>query len=328
LGEAEGFVVTPADWPQRMLKLDALAQEIQKQFGGDLPAYESSGDNWLTIEDAVALKGLGGATTDKLGSAPVDFRAMLIAAKEFGGDGKLPVQKDIAAPPLSDGTGNVYIFRMIDVSPAHAPTSVDEVREALVKDLKRIADYERLAASADGLKQQAVNEGLLAVAVDQDAVVQQAPNITLVQRELLNLGLQQNPPQLFALPGQLPVVGSNKEALEAVVNFALTLPVDKPASELSEEQRIVVVPVEDKLAVLVVRIMSQSPLTSEAYSRLASTGQLQNMITRDEIDSQKLVSDAFSFEALAKRLNFVSKSPDVLDNEAEVPAETKTANVG
>jgi hypothetical protein len=52
------------------------------------------------------------------------------------------------------------------------------------------------------------------------------------------------------------------------------------------------------------------------------------MITRDEIDSQKLVSDAFSFEALAKRLNFVSKSPDVLDNEAEVPAETKTANVG
>jgi hypothetical protein len=328
LGEAEGFVVTPADWPQRMLKLDALAQEIQKQFGVDLPAYESSGDNWLTIEDAVALKGLGGATTDKLGSAPVDFRAMLIAAKEFGGDGKLPVQKDIAAPPLSDGTGNVYIFRMIDVSPAHAPTSVDEVREALVKDLKRIADYERLAASADGLKQQAVNEGLLAVAVDQDAVVQQAPNITLVQRELLNLGLQQNPPQLFALPGQLPVVGSNKEALEAVVNFALTLPVDKPASELSEEQRIVVVPVEDKLAVLVVRIMSQSPLTSEAYSRLASTGQLQNMITRDEIDSQKLVSDAFSFEALAKRLNFVSKSPDVLDNEAEVPAETKTANVG
>jgi hypothetical protein len=124
------------------------------------------------------------------------------------------------------------------------------------------------------------------------------------------------------------VVGSNKKSLEAVVNFALTLPLDKPASELSEEQRIVVVPVEDQLVVLVVRIMSQNPLTNEAYSRLASTGQLQNLFTREEIDSQKLVADAFSFEALAKRLNFVSKRPDVIDEEAETPAETKTANVG
>lgn len=331
LAEAEGFVVTPEDWAQRMLKLDLLAQEIQKQYGVDLPAYESSGDKWLTIQEAAATPGLGGAKTDKLGSTAVDLRALLAAAKEFGGDGKLPVQKDIAAPPLTDDTGNIYVFRIIDASAAHAPTSVDEVRDSLVKDLKRIADYERLAASADQLKAQAVKDGLLALAVDHDNVVQQAPEVTLCNRRFLEMQLNQaqNPnQQIFVIPGQLSVVGSNKEAIEAVVNYALTLPMDKPASELTEDQRIIVVPVKDKLAVLVVRIMSQSPLTRELYTRLASTGQLQRLITREEVDTQKLVADAFSFEALSKRLNFVQKKSETTEEDGEVPAEPKTASAG
>jgi hypothetical protein len=326
LPERDGFVELPAEWPQRMLKFQNLAGDLQAQFGIDLPAYESSGDRWMTIAEAADLAGLGTSYTDKLGPRTYNLSQLLEAAKELGGDGKLPLQKNVAGPPMRDGSGNVYFFRIIDADPEHAPTSVDEVRDAIVKDLKRLANYEQLVAQTDPLKQKAVDEGLLSVALSNDTVVQRTTEVSMCMRQLLESQLQQmqrqnRQQQLFIIPTSLPVIGSDEDTIKAIVQHAMSLPEDRPLWEQPENERVMVLPVKNKLAVVVARLMSENPLTKELYSRMAENGQLQQLLSEREMkDDENVVKDAFSKATLAKRNNFVEKARTTTEEPADLAA--------
>jgi len=53
--------------------------------------------------------------------------------------------------PLSDGDGNLYVFRVVDSVLGHASESVDEVRDRVVADLRLLGGYELAESWADTL---------------------------------------------------------------------------------------------------------------------------------------------------------------------------------
>lgn len=56
--------------------------------------------------------------------------------------------------PVSDATtGNLYMFRVLDSRASHVPTSVDEVRDQVIADLRLSRGYEMAKARAESLKQ-------------------------------------------------------------------------------------------------------------------------------------------------------------------------------
>jgi hypothetical protein len=115
----------------------------------------------------------------------------------------------------------------------------------------------------------------------------------------------------FRLPGSLPKVGSDADAIRAVVRRALTLPAGAIVNTLPDADRIVVVPVESKRAVLVVRINDVTPLYAEDYGALATQGRLYPAIMQDEPEPD--LARAFGRESMEKRLGFAVADPDGTD---------------
>ncbi len=290
----EGYLVLPDDWTQRRLDLQRLAQRIQAEFAIDLPIYQTSGEGWLAPDDVAALQGIGAATTDKFGPTPIPLGDLVVAAKEFGGSTALIIQERVAGPPLRGREGDVHFFRIIATDASRPPDSVDEVRDEVVADLCRLAHYDALVDSIDEIEEAARNRGLLALAVEHDTPIELAANITLYD---LARGT--------ASP--LPTIGADRETVETIIDRALGLviPEGTTVADLPPEDRVFAVPVEDQLSVVVVRLTRLSPLTSEQFVNLVSSGTtIQNLILADEVTGDDAFLGAFSFDALAERHNF------------------------
>ena len=105
-------------------------------------------------------------------------------------------------------------------------------------------------------------------------------------------------------PSALPVIGKNREVNDAILTHALSLPRDKPVDELPDDQRVLVLPVPEKLAVAVVRLAHQYPLTRERFADLAQRNSIQSMIAAEEDTQPGELKDVFGFDAMKKRSNF------------------------
>lgn len=74
---------------------------------------------------------------DAKGTNPADFLAMFQTCRM----------------PLRDsGSGDIYLFRVVDARPAHVPESIDEVRDRVVADLRLLRAYQEAMARAESLR--------------------------------------------------------------------------------------------------------------------------------------------------------------------------------
>ena len=80
---------------------------------------------------------------------------------------------------------------------------------------------------------------------------------------------------------------------------------------LPDSDRIVVVPVESKRAVLVVRINDVTPLYAEDYSSLSTQGKLFPAVMQDEPEPD--FARAFGRASMEKRLGFAVADPEGSD---------------
>jgi hypothetical protein len=279
------------------------------------------------MEDLPELPGIGRSYSDKVGGTPVAFTELVKSAKELGASTTIIVQKGVEGPSLKDQAGNLYFFRITDAEPAHVPASVDEVREAVVNDLKRVDEYERLKGTLAEIEASAKANGLLQIAMDHNTVMQPNAGVYLANEYWLMAMLQQPNMPLTARPSELPVVGADRKAIGAIIDRARALPSDKPVDQLPDDQRTFAVPADDKLAVLVVKVIVQRPLTEESFERLVQFGAVQRLISLEEAGEEQAIEKAFSFDALAKRHNFALKRE--AEEESEGAAEpVKTAAAG
>ncbi len=331
LPEREGYRVLPDDWATRVKPLPQLAEELRERYGIALPEYSARGDTWLTVDELDQLPGIGQASSDKLGATPVAFRDLVVAAKELGGHTTILVQKGVAGPAVKDAQGTLYFFRITDADASRPPASVDEVREQVVNDLKRKADYERVKASMTQIESSARMNGLLQAALENDTVVHAPTSVYLWNPFLVQIMAEYRMP-MSEQPSELPVIGIDRNAVEAILDRALALPGDVPADQLSPEQRIFAVASDDRLAVLIVEVLAQRPLSQEMFNSLASMGALQQLVATNEAAEERSIERAFSYETLAKRNGFELKNVDEEEEDAADPAgdaePTRSASVG
>jgi len=304
LGKRGGYEELPDGWAG--LSFQQLALDLQSEYGIALPHYKATGSGLLAGDELRELEGIGTANSNKFGQAPVSLTTLVLGAKAFGGSAVIPIQQGVSGPPLRDTDRSVYLFRITATDTSRPPTAVDEVRDQLVADLNRVEDYQRLTANAQSIRQVAVADGLLALAMQYDTAVAAPTNLTL------------------GFSASLPGIGLNEELVEAIVDHAMALPRDIAVADLPEEERVLVLPVEENLSLLVARLMDQTPLTQEIFQTYMQYGLVQSKLLADEVATDDPKKE-FGFEALAERHAFKLTRPD--DAPTTQPDES-TAEAG
>jgi hypothetical protein len=180
-----------------------------------------------------------------------------------------------------------------------------------------------------GIEQKARDEGMLAVAIDRNADLQRL-SVSLYSPAMAQFQMQNNMP-LRPLPNALPIIGQSEAASETIIDHALSLPGDKPLHELDRGQRVIAVPVPEKLGVLIVELEGQRPLDLARFEQLAGSRAFQTMLVSNELlEAKPSLADVFRYETMKERHNFRVKvretdaTPEATEGEPE-PTETASA---
>ena len=295
-----GLAKLPADWKDRRPSLESLRSELASKFALQVPEPQNSGDSWLTSTEIAGNPFLGKATSDEFGQ-PMQIGQMVAQLRDVKPDGRLAVQAGVVGPLAKTPTGDLVIWRVTEAQASRDPESMAEVVDAVSRDATSQARYDALAARTSAIEEQARKDGLDAVAKTYGATVQPAPSVHLADTAILRQ-------TGYRFPGSLPKAGQDVAAIRAVVDKAVSLPLEPPVAVQPPESRIVVVPVPARLAVIVARINEVKPLTAEDFTALETAGRLRGALSQDEPMLDPTL--AFGFDALSKRNGFALKNPN------------------
>jgi hypothetical protein len=307
-----GIYKLPADWKTRQPALATLASELAQKFLIPAPAVVSTGDAWFTASDIDGHPVLGKTTTQEFGQ-PMRIGELIKELRDFNKDGRLPVQSGVIGPVVKTPNDDLIIWRITEAQAAHEPSSMDEVRDAVVRDATAQARYDALVLKTAQIGEEAQKDGLDAVAKTYGSSVEKAPSVHLADPAVLRqYGIR--------FPGTMPKAGQDLDAIRAVLAKAVSLPTANPINTLPDADRTLVVPVPTKLTIMVVRINDVKPLTIEDFRALEAGGSLRGAMAQDEPKIDWKV--AFGKDAIAKRTGFELKNPDGPDRvmAPEAPA--------
>lgn len=319
--EENGFIILPDNWIDLKVSLEDIASNVQEVFNIDLPAYGSIGE-WATAVDASNVPVIGTMSATNLGDTPITFASLIGVAKEFGGNGILRVQQGVTAPVIETSEGDLIVFRLTDTDPTRAAAELDEVRFAVQRDVSRLHAWNTLRSKLEGVQTEARQYGLLHVALLYGSIVSRPQPVSIVdagvpvildaatrqslmtQSILARLSAGATVDELAsAIPSltQLDV-----SVVQAIIDRAAHLPIETPVADLSVEERVFVVPSEENMALVVVRVTGTTPTSVELAKGLsgASAPLLQTIMTFSELGGTKGVGEAFSLTNLTNRHNF------------------------
>ncbi len=319
--EQDGFVVLPDNWSEQQLSLEELASTIQGTFSIDLPAYGSVGE-WTSTADAAEIPILGEVTATNLGDTPVTYSTLIAAAKEFGGNGIYRVQQDVAAPIVETDSGELFVFRITDTDPSRAPANLDEARASVQADASRLQQWDTLQAELGEIQNDARNNGMLQVAMDNNSSVSRPQTVSLVdagvpaildaatkqsllsQTILTRLGSGVSIEEMVSSIQSLEQ--TDADVVKAIIAHTENMPLDTPIADLSIEERIFVIPSNENMALVVVRVTGTTPTSKELAYGLSgrTTPIIQTLMTFDELGGTEGIGKAFSLETLTDRHNF------------------------
>jgi len=295
LPRENGYISLPADWDARRLALPALADTLADRYAIALPAYRAVGETWLTGSDLDGITGLGVATTDRFGPTPLRLSGLVAKLREFGkGDDTIATQLGVALPPLAAGNKDVFLARVTAVDPSRPPQDLDEIRGKVIDDVRAIERFAALEAAREAILAQARTEGPRAVANAYGTTVEFVPTLREADPRLIGFGLK--------FGGDLPGLGNRPETVREISRAASRLPTDRPIAEVPAAERTFLVPVPDRMSMVLVRVDDLFPLTLEEYRPLAANGRVHQTLL-DENPAEDIV-ETYGFEALRKRHNF------------------------
>lgn len=322
--ESNGFINLPEDWASRQLALDTVRDQLQIDYGMQLPAVAGT-ESLTPTRDLRTLDGIGLANTSKFGQRPVNLTNLVQAAKEFGGTGLYPIQQGVAGPVLKDNKNNLYVFRIAETDAARAPVSVDEARTELTADLDRLAHYEELVAALDALREQAKTDGLDSIA-DANGERVQGASFRLYDPRFAQLMIQSQgsvPRSNQIIPG----LGRDEVVVATVLDRAEALQQSSAIKDATDADRIDAIPSDQNLAIVFVQLNDQTPLTMDEFTTMTETGVLPTIIMQEELGEDTSISDAFTLEALMERNLFErpeTDEEDTLDSESTATAAQPT----
>lgn len=147
----DGYVVEPPEVAKQPGYYVQVLQELAQREPRLVEALSVHQTDLVTADGAGVIPGLGSAT------ATVEGRVVSFAEIAFGVQGLgnpprdaratsralYPSLYETAEPMLSDSEGNLYLFRVVEVSPSHEPASLDEVRSRVERDVRLYEGYQR-----------------------------------------------------------------------------------------------------------------------------------------------------------------------------------------
>ncbi len=326
----QGARILPADWTTTRPTLQSLAAAVAEsvqtsvKMPVSVPSVQLRSALWLKLDDAQTLPGIGQAEL-AAGGKVYSFPQVLSQTYEVSDDASLGVQ---ALVPFEAGLvgpdGSMFYFMVTEARKTGSPDSIEEVRDQVVTDLRAVNGHERALAKMPDYVLKAASEGLAALETEINAgITDPSASRVAIRRNVRyaqsstggQLGLAHEEPvrdEAMKLAAQLGVLAEATDSNQAMRTGAANCPKDH--------------------AIVILQVLGNQPLTQEALrsgsAREATQLVVQELAKADEAASMN-AADAFSPEAVAKRLNWKSafeKKKPVDDKKDQKPdAVTDTA---
>jgi hypothetical protein len=319
-----GLRELPADWSANRTPLEEIAEavvvRIKDKYGVVIahPFVGVQNQGWLSPTEFQQLPGLGRAfVRDGLRVTPL--AGMLDQIREgmpAGSEATPRFQVGVLDRPAFDSAEQQHYFRFLAARPAGPAPSIDEVRDRVARDLRRLQAYELLVERADAARDALIARGPKAAANTIDPSAGES---------VVNVSDERAAPIGSPFAGELltRVLGS-AEFRAPVMAAARRLDPLQPIDVQSLEARSLITPVREALAVAFVRITARDPLTREEYEQLQS--QIVATAMQEElIDNQGPEANPFSFENMKARLGHKDVGPvRKTDDDTEEGDQTET----
>jgi hypothetical protein len=162
--QSAGSTTAPADGYYSADYLPQLAKSIQER-SGVLPTVMLLTDAFRSADELRLLDGVGqafGASVGAFGQYAIAQAELLLSGEAASGGDVLSLYEP--SVPLRDGPGNVFVFRLTDVDPAHTPKDISEIADRVERDWKRKQRFDQAKIDAQRLFEQATQQGLVAAA--------------------------------------------------------------------------------------------------------------------------------------------------------------------
>jgi len=321
----------PEDWAQRRVSFETLREEIQARFNATVE-YRADTQEWTALSGLGLLEGIGSASRLE-GAGNMSLRQLVAAHRELGQEGPPGLQAGLADPDLlrrtefnrgrvgsSSYPGDAYLYRVLEVDAARPAVELSEVREAVVKDVKRLQAFAGLEADLRAWRQRALDEGLDDLAKSTDTFVRRGG--------VTRYGT------MISKPGEYKpnaVAGITSPTLvEAILGRAATFEPLTKFSDLPLEERLMAVAAPERLGIALVRLESQTPVTRERWLTVIDSGLRINAISQQSAIPLSRVAmyrhfadtemKPFTFEAMKVRFGFVDlrSEPEPEPSEPEM----------
>lgn len=310
---ADGAYKTlPEDWASKMPKLmdlSALADaELKKQFPSitTAPSYHANDGVWRSGSDLSRLPAVGFAFLEQGNGSRVMLSQLALTTRELGGPVAAGVQNNVIYGPLKDFRGSLFWFRVLDSRKAGPPASLDEVRDAVVKDVRAAQGLEKLKAEAEQYRERAIADGLQALAASIGGVSVR-PGMEITSEMVRSQAGAQTPDPTMDAP----------EVREAIMNVARTLDPKGDAKSVDVSKRVVSVHSPKAKGLVLAEVTGYRPMTSELFQQSAAS--IADFASR-EFQSELIVK-AFTFDRLKERHKYRVVDETTKEESAEKKQE-------
>lgn len=285
--------ILPDDWDAQRPDLhkvrDAVVEAARRVGGGDIPAptVEVRAADWLTAQDLSALPGIGRSFMQR-GTQRIPFSTAALSVPEAGGPGDLGIQARVPGAMTRDFADNLYFWTVLDGRPESPPSSMEEIRDRLAREKRRLDAYEVLVRDAEVYRLRAANEGLEVVSLPPLGYPQGRP--TPQMRRAATISRRNMPFGHDSL--------RDESVRDAILDAAERLDPTQDIASVPVDARTLAVPVPSQLGLAIVQITAFRPLTAEQY-RQRDMSIVMDM-SRDALNPD---DDPFSLDRLAARHN-------------------------
>ncbi|MCC6951348.1 MAG: SurA N-terminal domain-containing protein [Phycisphaerales bacterium] len=299
----EGNVRTlDATWAASQPRMEGLAadvaQAVREATGVNMPLPEVrvASNSWTRLDRAGSLEGIGAAQFSS-GTRAGSFPELLSGLHEFMPTANLGLQSRVPFDTMVAGReGDRYYFCVLDWREQSSPDSLDEVRDDVVTDLKRLWAYRKLAADLPKFEALASTSGLEAVGklfeTPAQGTIPGKPAIDVQKNVRITRTVATTQDPRF----QDDAFRAKVMDLAAKVGWT-TAPTPENAA-----QRTLSAELPAGLSVVVCQLSYPTPLTEETMRILRN--ELIRELTVEEMRRTGGADSPFSFESLKARTGF------------------------
>ncbi len=326
LEEKGGYRVAPGEWqPMPIVK---VAQTLHEQFDV-LPIMHHHSDQWQSVSGLRALPGIAEAWP--VGHQRTQFIQYVMSAKEItGADSNHPLlalrlQTKLPSVPMVSGDGARYLFRLTDAQPSRVPVSLEDARDQVTRDAKRLEAYKRLKEDAPTWMARLKEQGIERLASETG---------------LRRVTTQPFPKRLVGFTGQLETpqiegIGQDEAFVGRVFDLAnqvMAAQMQQQASsespwepgsleQVSAEQRVGHVALDRATSLALVRVDAYYPMDRGTFENKAQLPWVSSLISQSLGDRDEL--NPLSIESLSQRVGFepVGDSVQETDDGESEPAD-------